>query len=669
MDSTLLDMFSFDFIYGNEKTALNGPNKLMLSESMAKRLFGDVDPIGQLVTTTLIHVIPEVDPNYTFVVSGVFKDLPKNSHLEMEALISSTSDPELANYYFGRFTFLTYVLLKDGIEPAELEGKISDIYNYIDKEREPVMKFAQHELVPITAIHMAETGGRSYLYIFGVVGLLMLLIAIISYVNLVTAQASKRALEIGVRKVMGSDRRQLIVQFLTESMGFSFLALVLALGIVFFSLSPLNGILNLQLESSQLFQSNLIWGMVAILFVVGLLGGSYPAFFLSAFEPITVLKGRIAKGTGVRRALVATQFAVVLFVLVSTGMIYNQLQYMRNKDLGFNKDQVVHIDLTAENALAKIPVLKEKLLSSALIDGVATAGFLPGVWMGTRPLSADNGASQESQFVHYGMVDHDYLQTMEIKLLAGRNYDIERSNEATQNIIINESLAKNFGLENPIGERVRYGDSANPNYLSIIGVVEDFHQNTLHTEIGSQIFILNPANPHLAVRLNGNLREGITNIENTWREIFPNEELAYRFLDEDLAEAYETDQIRGQLFLLFSVVTFIIAFLGLFGLVAFIARQKVKEIGVRRVLGASTWNVVRLLSKDFLLLILFAAIPAFLGAWYFINNWLEDFAYRTEMNYLLFGMVLFFTLFFTFLTTSLHAIKTTRLNPAEVLKE
>lgn len=668
-DSTTLDIFTFDFIYGGQKDALQGPNKVLLTKSLATKIFGNIDPTGKVINTTLTHHQPNINPNYALQVTGVYEDLPQNSHLDLEAMISAESDPVLNDYYFNRVSFTTYALLKEGTDTEALSKKLTGIYtNYLDANIEPVLKEAYHSLVPLTSIHLNATGGYTYLYIFSAIGLLMLLIAVISYVNLVTAQASKRALEIGVRKVMGSTRTQIIVQFLAESLAFSLLATLLALVLVYYSITPLNTLLGLQIDAAQMAQSQVVAGVIFMLILLAILGGSYPALFLSAFQPIDILKGKLAKGNPVRRALVAIQFGVVIFVLVSTGMIYEQLQFMRQKDLGFNKEQIVHIELDVEDAQEKATLLKTTLAQNSIISSVGTASFVPGLGMGRRPISADNGTSKAAQFVHLGSIGYDYLKTMDIELVDGRNYSIEHPSDLSEHVIINRKLAEDFGLKKPVGERIRFGDSGNPNFKTIVGVVEDFHQSTLHNDIAAQLFLLAPTSYNLAVKTNGNTAEAIVHIEKSWKAVFPNEAFSFRFLDDDLANAYETDQVRGRIFILFSCITILIAFLGLFGLVAYIAQQRVKEIGIRRVLGASTWNVVSLISKDFLVLVSLAAIPAFIGAWYFCQQWLESFAYRTEMNYLLFGLVLIFTLVLTFTTTSLHAIRTVQLNPADTLK-
>lgn len=669
VDASVTDIFSFDFIYGNSTTVLQAPNQIILTESLAKRLFGTSNPVGKIINCQLTHILPDVNPNYALIVSGVYKDFPANSHLFSEALISAATDPRLTDYEIGRFTFYSYVLLKEGITPIQLKEKLPSIYEkYIDPEKEPVLKKAIHELVPLPKIHLKETGGYTYIYIFAGVGFLLLLIAMISYVNLVTAQASKRILEIGIRKVMGGSRSQLIVQFLGESICFTTLAFFLALILVFVGISPLNALLNLQLTTQQLMQPQVTAGMICLLLGLGILGGSYPAFFLSAFQPVRMMKGKLAKGTPLRKSLVGIQFAIVLIVLVSTGMIYEQLQFMRQKDLGFNRSQIVQLNFAKEEDLQKVDALKTAFKERPMIMSVGTASFLPGIGMGRRPLSADNGISKESQFVHYGSIDDDFLETMEIELVAGRNFSTDYPNDVDQNIIVNEAMAKSFGLKNPIGEKVRYGDANNPNFKTIIGVVNDFHQSTLHQPIAPQIFTLAPANYEIAVKIDHNIPNALYHLEEVWTSIFPNSTFDYRFLEEDLERAYETDQIRGNIFGLFSGLTIIITFLGLFGLVAYIAQQRVKEIGIRKVLGASLPNIIFLMTKDFLWLTLLAAMPAFLIAYYFIDLWLQDFAFRASLNPFVFIGVFLFLIIATFLITSLHAVRTAQMNPAETLK-
>ena len=669
VDSTILNIFSLDFIHGNPSKALHGPDKIIINETLAERLFGNENPVGKTLTTELTHVLPDAKSDYSLAITGVYRDLPRNSHLPLHALVSAESDPKFKDYYFRRFAYATYALLQKDANPAVVAPKLSDLYEkHLNPDLESMKWHANHSLIPLTDIHINESGGMTYIWIFAGIGFLLLLISIISYVNLVTAQASKRSMEVGIRKVMGGNRQQLIVQFLSESMMFTCLAFLLALCLTSWLITPLNGLFDLQLEAANLWHPQLMMGMAGLLFVIGILGGSYPAFFLASFQPISIMKGKTAKGAPLRRVLVAVQFAVVIFVLVSTGMIYEQLQFLRNKDLGFDQEQVVRLAFPSEEGLVKLPVLKDLLKQSPLISSAGTSSFNPGVGMTRRPFSADGSDNLDAQFAYYGDVDYDYFATMDMEILEGRNYSPEHQEDAATKILVNETFGQQFGLKELIGQKIRFGDKGNPNFVEIIGVVKDFHQNNLHHPIAGQVFLLSPASYNLAVKIDQNVPEALAHIEQSWAQVFPNEALNFRFMDEVVQAGYDTDKIRGHLFLLLSILTVLITFLGLFGLASYMVSQRIKEIGIRRVLGATLSNVVTLIAKDFLILVVLAALPAFGFTWYFINEWLQDFAYRTEMNYLIFGLVLIGTLVLTLGVTGLHAVRATGVNPAESLK-
>lgn len=669
VDSNLLQVLGYELIAGNPKAALSGPNKIVVSESLAKRLFGTTAALGKMLSTQLTHIFPDTENNYTLEISGVFKDLPANTHLTAEALLSAETDPHLNDHYFNRFNATTYVLLHPGVDPAEFAPKLTGIYErYLDPEREPVMVSAKHRLLPITAIHMAATGGYTYLYIFSGIGLLLLLIAMISYINMVTAQASRRALEVGLRKVLGSLRQHLIFQFLTESLLLTSVALALALGLVILFIHPLNELLNLQLSIAQLLSPAIVSAGIGVLLLVGVLGGSYPAFFLSSFAPITVMKGKRSKGSSLRSALVGIQFMVVIFVLICTGMIYEQLQFMRHKDLGFEQEQIIRLGLEGADVEQKYPILRQGLLQHTRITGVGAGSFMPGMGqMGRRPISAEGTAGLEPQFVRFGQIDDHYLETMEIELLDGRNFSPEFPADDTTAVIVNEAFCRNFGLENPIGARIRFGDSGNPNFETIVGLVKDFHQSSLHDPIESQVFFRGTG-LQVAIKVQGDIQTALSNIETSWNKSYPATPFNYEFLNEELATIYETDQIRGKIFFALSLISMFIAFLGLFGLASYVTTQRDKELAVRKIVGAKSRDLVQLLTKDFILLVLLAAVPAAISSWFLIKNWLADFAYQTPMNYGIFLGVFVFTLLLVALTTGLHAVRAASLNPAEALK-
>ncbi|MEZ5042657.1 MAG: ABC transporter permease [Saprospiraceae bacterium] len=668
-DANVLEIFSFELMAGNPLTALKAPNKIIISESLARRMFGKEKALGKIIKTTLSHTFPETDPNYSLEVTGVFKDLPPNTHLEIAAMLSAETDPHLHDHYFNRFNTHTYFLLQPEADPLALAPKLTSLYDrYLDPEREPVMVSARHELIPITDIHLANTGGLTYIYLFSGIGVLLLLIALISYVNLVTAQASRRALEVGVRKVIGSQRLQLVFQFLTESMLLTSIALLMALSLVFLLVEPVNQMLSLQLRLAQLWQPFSMLGMLGILLAIGVLGGSYPAFFLSSFTPLTMLKGKLQKGVALRSGLVSVQFAVVIFVLTCTGMIYLQLQFMRNKDLGFDQTQLIRLTLSGEDWDAKYDVLKEQLLQHTAISSVGSAGFVAGMGeMGRRPISAEGAAGPEPQFVHFGQIDYDYLATMGMVLADGRNFSTEFQNDARESVLINESFAHAFGLDHPVGAKIRFGDQGNPNFETIVGVVKDFHESTLHQPIGAQLFLLGAAR-EVVVKVDGDVQDAIQYIEKSWEGVYPNTPFEFQFLKEELAAAYATDQVRGKIFIAFSILTIFIAFLGLFGLASYVSIQRSKELAIRKVLGARLADLLHLLTKDFLLLVLMAALPGFLAAWWMIKSWLANFAYQTEISYLLFGQVFLFTLLLVLITTGIHAFRAALLNPSNALQ-
>jgi len=669
VDSNLFSALSLQLVAGSKSNALHGPNRIIISQDLARRLFGDGQAVGQVLTTEMTHIRPDTPSKYTLEVTGVFKNLPANSHMEVEALLSASTDPRLEDYHFAHFNTSTYFLLHPQTKPAELAAKLTSLYErHLDPDREPVLLSARHGLTPITAIHMQATGGPTYLYIFGGVALLLLLIAMISYVNMVTAQASRRSMEVGLRKVLGSNRKHLIGQFLTESIVLSGLGLVLAIGTVWLFLEPINEMLNLQLYVRQLLNPQVIVGILSIWFLLGVLGGSYPAFFLSAFQPITVMKGQKNRGVPIRRALIAVQFTVVLFVLICTGMIYQQLQFMRAKNLGFDRDQMLQLGLEGADAAEKYTVLKEQLLQHPGISSVSQSSFMPGMsQMPRRPISAEGEAGPEPQFVHFGRIDDDFFETMGIELVAGRNYSPEFPADDTTAVIVNQAFCRNFGIENPIGARIRMGDSGNPNYETIVGVVEDFHQSSLHEPIASQLFF-RASGLQVGIKLSGDVPNSISHLQDKWSGLFPNTPFSFQFLNEGLDRLYEADQIRGRIFFSLSLMTLFIAFLGLFGLASFVASQRDKELAVRKIVGAKWTDLVSLLTRDFLWLVLLAAVPAFVGAWFLIKNWLADFAYQVPINYGLFIAVLAFTLLFVLFITGLHAVRAASLSPAEALK-
>ncbi|HKZ37579.1 MAG TPA: ABC transporter permease, partial [Chryseolinea sp.] len=519
-DPTVFDVFSFEFIRGNPKTALQGPDKIVISESLAKRIFGDEDPLGKILKTTLVHQQPDIDPQYSLIITGVYRDMPKNVHLFAEALISSQTDPALEKYYFNQFNVFTYLLLHPKTHPETLTSKLTEIYTkYLDPARDPVLVSASHKLTVITKIHIEATGGFTYIYIFSGVGLLLLLISGISYVNLTTAQASRRALEIGLRKVMGSQQEQLISQFLGESMLLTLMALMIAIGMVVTGIRPLNEMLSLNLSIRQLWEPQLVLSTLAIIVLLGILGGSYPAFFLASIKPVNAMKDKIVRKAPLRKVLVSIQLAVVTFVLVSTGMIDDQLQYLRKKDLGFDKEHIVNLTIPGQyEDPTKYLVFKNTLLQNPSIGATGTSDFTPGTDdMGRRPIAIDGSPDQDQKFVYWGKFDYDFLSTMNIQVLSGRNFSPDFPAD-TAAVIVNEALVKAFGLKEILGDKVRFGGKGNPKFFVIVGVVKDFHQSSLHAPIEPQMYVLKTSNK-VFIKISNGRPAGMKHIEECWGQV------------------------------------------------------------------------------------------------------------------------------------------------------
>lgn len=667
VDGNVFELFSFDLLRGDPETALRGPNKVVISEDLARRIFGNEDPLGQQLTTRLTHRMNGQATDYPLEVSGVFRDLPRNTHLYFHAMISAETDRELENYYFGRFNTYTYLLLHERAAPENVAPKLTAIYDrYLDPDRDEVLVNVTHELMPLPRIHFSETGGTTYLRIFSGIGLLILLIAFIGYINLVTAQAGKRAMEIGLRKVLGSGRRQLIVQFLAESFFQTTLAVILALLLLTIAIAPLNAALGLYLNPARIFHPKLVLILLASTLALSLIGGSYPAFFLSSFRPLGVIKGAKIRSAPLQKWLLGFQFAVVIFVLASTVMIYQQLQFLREKDLGFDTDQILQLRLEGEEVAGKTAVLKEALQNDPKILSVAACDFVPGVGgMINRPASAQ---ASEPQFIRCGHIDYDYLETMGIAIRNGRNFSPDFPADSTEHVLVNETFVSRFELgENPIGALVKYGGWGNPKAFKIIGVVADFHQSSLHAAIEPQLFQLGPSVGNLVIKLSNDPNSAVQGVEKIWQGLVSDRPMEYTFLNEDLLRRYEEDRSRGQLFLLFSGITIFIAFAGLYGLAAYLTGRRSREVGIRRILGAGRTGIVFLMSRSFLILVLLAAIPGFFLAGLTIRQWLENFAFRVSLSYALFAGVLAVVLLLVLFTVGGHAMRVASRNPKDVL--
>ncbi|MEO1259022.1 MAG: ABC transporter permease [Bacteroidota bacterium] len=679
VDSTVCDVFTFDFIEGDANTALIEPNSIVVNESMARRIFGDKSPIGELLKTT---------SDREYKVTGVYKDMPNHSHIIADAMISANTFPGIMNPSpgsWGSFNIYSYVLLRADADPDAFAAKLPEVIEkYVAVIFDEFGIKVKYELLPLKSIHLTSdfegepepTGQLGFLYIFGAVALFLLLIACINYMNLSTARATKRAMEVGVRKVLGSERKQLIGQFLSESILFTLIALVLSFLVVHLLLPAFNATFEVELGRGLLWSTPVLSGALGIVILVGILGGSYPAFYLSAFEPMKVLKGSLAKGTGnpsLRKVLVTVQFAITIFMLIGTGIIYDQMNFLRNKDLGFDKEHVMTFSLQGRSVREKYPVIREKLLQNPKITAVGTSSTTPGRGYSKNLCNFEtNKGSMEQYGVDLYGVDYEFFPTLGAEFVAGRNFSSEYGTDSTNAVLINEAMVERFDWDDPIGKKFQAGTNDTLPYMLVIGVVKNFHQRSLYEPISPLLFYPQANNRIVHARLNPQnpqeLSQTINAVEQEWRAVFPNTPFEYDFVDASFMELYEADQVRARIFTLFSALMILIACLGLLGLASFTAEQRTKEIGIRKVMGAQTTDIVYLLTRNFVFLVAFATLPAFLAAWYFMNKWLDTFAYHTKMNFLLYGLAFFAVVMITILTTGYHALRAAQGNPVEALK-
>ncbi|WP_461081313.1 ABC transporter permease [Spirosoma flavus] len=684
-DSTLFDVFTLPLLSGDPKRALAEPNSVVISESAAKRHFGNQNPMGK----TLVF-----NNNQTYKVTGLMRDIPKNAHFQSNFFLSMLND----DYTWGQWlsnNHHTYILFKPGTDVQAFAKNLNTVIDkyvgpqalqFIGSSMDQFRKAGNsiaYWLIPLTDIHLyskqqvelAPNGDIQYVYIFSAVALFILLIACINFMNLATARSANRAKEVGVRKVMGSERQQLIGQFMTESVLTTVLAMFLAVFIVGIALPAFNTIAAKDLMLSQLVSPYYIPILISLPIVVGLLAGSYPALFLSSFQPIKVLKGRINvsfRSVGLRSGLVVFQFAMSVILIVGTIIVYRQITYIQSKNLGFNRDQMLNIYGVYTIGNQAETFRQEVLRLPGVVSG-SISGYLP-----TPSNRSDNAFFSEGQSdMNKGVnmqswaVDHNYVKTMGMKVVKGRDFSKEFGSDSA-GIILNEAAVKVFGFKDPIGKRIwRFNDAQMKvrKTFTVVGVVKNFHYESLRRDIGALSMVLEPNSGAATFRLSSSdLPALIKQIEAKWRQIAPGQAFSYQFMDDSFDEMYRAEQRIGSIALTFAVLAILIACLGLFGLAAFMAEQRTKEIGIRKVLGASVPNLIGLLSKDFLKLVLIAIVIASPIAWYMMNKWLADFAYKIDIEWWMFALAGIVAIGIALLTVSFQSIKAALMNPIKSLR-
>jgi putative ABC transport system permease protein len=687
VDSTFFNVFTLPAVYGNVYTALNEPNTVVITESTARKYFGTTDVVGKTIET-------KDSPNSNYKITAVIKDIPSNSHFHFDFLFSMKN----AGYQWGQLTshnFHTYLLLKKGTDYKQLEKKFSQfidryvlpsVQQYIHIKSMDEFKKAgnllEYSLIPLTKIHLhsdrsfelSPSGNIQYVYIFGAVALFILLIACINFMNLTTARSAGRAKEVGIRKVLGTERRFLIFQFLTESTLMVIFSLLLAIFISYLLLPLFNSLANKTLALGDLFSKYTLPLFLTLPVVVGLLAGSYPAFFLSSFKPVEVLKGKLKTGSrtvNLRSVLVIFQFACSIILMVGTLVIYKQLYYIQTKDLGYSKDQVLTIrntytmgdqDLVFKNTVLQIPGVLSGTLSSFL--PVSNSSRTDNTYFKDPTLDIKSSIDMQSW-----TVDYDYFKTLGMKIINGRGFSKDYGGDSTT-VVINETTAQFLGYKDPLGQKI-YGSFSpgKPTVYTIIGVVKNFNFESLKQGVGPLCFFMGNRSAMASFKVNaGNLSSLIKKIEAVWKEMSPGMTFQYTFLDESFKAMYESEQRVGKISIIFSSLAILIACMGLFGLATFIAEQRTREIGIRKVLGGSITGIVGLLSKDFLKLVSIAFIIAAPISIWMMNKWLNDFTYRIHLAWWIVGIAGLLASMIALTTVSFQAIKAATANPVKSLK-
>ncbi|MEO6327896.1 MAG: ABC transporter permease [Ginsengibacter sp.] len=675
-DSTLFKVFSHKFFEGSAATALNGPNSIVITKSLAEKYFGkNTSAVGKTLRTVYD----------VYKVSAVIADVPKNSHIRYDMLISMSSLLKGPNqdqqFNWGNFNNYTYVLLKPGTGATAFNKKLAPMY---DKYMAPIFaKFnvkMHYDVQPITAIHLhskleqepEELGSMSYIWIFSAVAFFMLLIACINYMNLTTARSARRAKEIGIRKVTGSTKTQLVLQFLSESLLTAFVAVLLSVLLILLLLPFFNSVSGKVFTLLTVLQPSNILILLGIVLFTGLVGGSYPAFYLSSFTPVSVLKGSLSKASGnvnLRRTLVVLQFSISMIMLICTWVVYSQLSYLQKKDVGFNKDQVMTVTInTGQDERPKISSMNNEFRSLSGIKAVGTGNSYPGSPnLSLNLFHVQTNTGYVDKAVECYAVDEHYLGALNIPVVKGRNF--LNLADTLHSIMVNESMVKHFKWDNAIGKRVKFPGDTSSNYLEVVGVVKDFNQKSLYNPIAPLLLFYGPNSNIIQIKMNtSNISSTIAKVESSWKKYFPQLPFEYKFLDQDFNSQYAADQKRGKIFAAFSILTIIITCLGLLGLTAFTTQQRQKEISIRRVMGASIIQVVTMITKNYLWLALISAAIAFPVAWYFMSKWLKIFPYNTGLSVIPFLISAFVIIVTASATTMFYSAKAALTNPATSLR-
>jgi len=685
-DSTVFDVFTIPFVKGNSKTALVAPKTIAISETMAKKYFGDEDPIGKLL---------KFNNRTDFEITGVYKDIPKNSHFHFDFIASIYTYDECNDPVWVSFNFMTYVLLKEGVNHKDFESKLSilvenqmatQMSQWMDLSWEEIQKngtWMELKIQELTDIHLyshhdeelSVNSDIMYIYIFIVIALFILFLACINFTNLSTAKAIARSKEVGMRKIFGIRTFKLVRNFLLESFIVVFIAHIIAMILVEVSIPYFNDLSRKSLSISY-FDPTILLGLLALIIITSLFAGSYPAFYLSSFKPISALKNQVTSGkkkTRFRSILVIGQFVISIVLLTSTLVLNKQMSYIQNKNMGFEKENMIALRNTylIRNSIESF---KADLLNSKDIKKVSISSFLPipNSSSSNTVLFKDGIKTPEIASYEVWNIDYDYVSTLGLKIIKGRDFSKDLSTDSTC-VLINEAAAKSFGWDDPIGQIIGISTAVNTeldNY-TVIGVMEDFNFESVHDPIKPLACFLNRSTGAMSIRMeaNADIRSTLKFLEKKWKEYAPDQPFEYDFFDESLNQMYASEVRLGRILVSFTILAFLVSCLGLFGLALFSTEQRKKEIGVRKVNGASISQTVMLLSFDFTKLVIVAFIIAVPISYYITNRWLENFAYRTNISWWIFAITGLLSYIVAMLAIVYQSYRAAAANPADTLRD
>jgi putative ABC transport system permease protein len=670
-DADVFDIFTFPLILGDSKTALIDPFSMVISEDIAEKYFGKENPVGKTI---------KVQNDQDYKITGVMRNLPGNSHLRFNILVSFSSrnnEERVKGNYWDRFSNdYTYVLLAEGIGPQELENSFPSLMAKHIPAKED--RYNLH-LQPLKSIHfstynydIARTTNRDYLYAYSAIAFFILLIACINFMNLTTARSSGRAKEVGIRKVVGAHRVQLIKQFFAESVAMALLSVIGAAGLVMLGLPSFNRFIRGELTFNVFNDLVLLLGLLGISLFVGFVSGSYPALILSAFEPSKVLKkvfDKRAKGFSFRTISSVLQFSISIVLIFATLVVYAQIRYMKNKDLGFNAEQVVAIPLTSRSLRDRTEAFKSEILRNPSVVSASASFGTPASGQGSgRSFIPDGYPEGESIYMETLFVDYDFIETFGLTLVSGRDFSREFSTDTEHAFILNEAAVKKLGWDNPVGKKFSEGDSEGEG--KVIGVVKDFHYESVLNKISPMVLTMRPFQfSYISARVNlENVSQTLSFLKAKWQEFAPEYPFEYSFINEEFDRYYNFERRQGQLFTYCSILAIFISCMGIFGLASFTAEKRTKEIGIRKVLGASVSGIVILLSKEFIKWVLVANIIGWPIAYFVMKRWLQNFAYPVDISLWIFALSALLVLGIALLTVSYQSVKSALGNPVDSIR-